>query len=235
MGRRVETQRHVCLVCSLVARHARNFLEVGSNRKTNVPKKQVIASFSLSEQGSDTRRASAVDMPPPPPRRRDLGNEDSTSYDSRSQPVLFNEAASATSLPVVASGPANTNGFGNSFDTRKGSFLVLAASALQNLKQAPPKRDSMGTGYQSLPRRPRAESYDERVLKQHLASSKDRENDPTLELGKNDGEYLESFGTFEPEGVSVSRRHRSASLGVLASACTNRNAIGFDSISEENG
>lgn len=243
MGRRTKTVQHVCLVCSLVARHAKNVLE-GSARKSSA-KKQVISSFTLSEPGPDGngRRDSAVAMPPPPPRQpgsvpipgwRNPSNSDSSSDDglrcesppSRNQLMQLSEVAAAAAPPSLLL--ANPAALGKSLDSSKNPFLAFAASALQNLKRASPAEEVMPEGFAS-PRRSRAESYDERTLKQ-LQNTKrpNAQVDPTWELDLKDDRTIDAP---EDEAVFVRRRARSASLGMLATACLSRN--GCDTIEEE--
>jgi hypothetical protein len=188
MGRRTQTVHHVCLVCSLVARHAKSVLE-GSSRKSN-SKKQVIASFTLAEPGPPVicRQTSGATMPPPPPRQpcivpaipswRNLSNSDSSSDEglpvetppSTNQLMMFSEVVAAATPPSSDS-PDYSAALGKSLDSGKNQFLTFAASALQNLKRAPPTEELPG-GLTS-PRRSRAESYDERALKQFQSPIRD--------------------------------------------------------------
>ena len=126
---------------------------------------------------------------------------------------------------------------GKSLDSGKNQFLTFAASALQNLKRAPPTKELAG-GLTS-PRRSRAESYDERALKQFqgpIRSNHQQQQqlnlcvDPTWELDLK-GEQTIDVVSKEEDCVFVNRRGRSASLGMLASACLSRD--GCDTIVEE--
>jgi hypothetical protein len=229
MGRRTKSQ-HVCLVCSLVARHARNVLE-GSSRKSNA-KKQVIASFTLAEPVPEVsdRRLSTVAMPPPPPRQpgstpiqrirspmhmySESSSEDGMpceSPPSRNQLMLFSEVAAAAAPPSHP--PCNSAALGKSLDSSKSPFLTLAASALQNLKRASPTEEEEELPEvvpTTSPRRSRAGSYDERAL---------------VPLQNQRHEQHEDV---------VRQRARSASLGMLASACLTRNGNATcDTILEE--
>jgi hypothetical protein len=241
MGRRAKNHQHVCLVCSLVARHARNVLEGSSSRKSTA-KKQVIASFTLPEPGPDVRSVNGF-MPPPPPRQRgtavpipsmrNLNSSDSSddgtpceSPPTRNQLMLFSEVAIAAAPPTAAPFVDPTL-LGRSLDSSKSPFLTFAASALQNLKKASPNGSEDGDeedherSHPPLysPRRSRAESYDERAHHKMTSPVGHRRHahdgsDPTLELDLK-GEQV--FGSDQPPVV---RRSRSASLGVLASACS---------------
>ena len=101
MGRRTMTVHHVCLVCSLVARHAKSVLE-GSSRKSN-SKKQAIASFTLAEPGPPAlvRRTSAVTMPPPPPRQPCVVSA-IPSWSNRNNRVSSSDEGSPGEIPPSA-------------------------------------------------------------------------------------------------------------------------------------
>lgn len=251
MGRRTMTVHHVCLVCSLVARHAKSVLE-GSSRKPN-SKKQAIASFTLAEPGPPVigRRTSGATMPPPPPRQpcivsaipswRNPSNSDSSSDEgfhgeitpSANQLMLFSEVVAATTPPSHS--PAYSAALGKSLDSGKNQFLTFAASALQNLKRAPPIEELPG-GLGS-PRRSRAESYDERALKQFQNPTRGTQHqpnlrvDPTWELDLKGEQMIDVVSEEKTSSGFVNRRGRSASLGMLASACLSRD--GCDTIVEE--
>lgn len=246
MGRRTQDQQHVCLVCSLVARHAKNVLEC-SPRKHNT-KKQVIASFTLPDRGPDPRpeplhhrQPSAVTMPPPPPRfgtlpipRNSNAYSDSSSDDgvvcasppSGNQLMLFSEVAVAAA-PPPASTSENPNLLGKSLDSSKSSFLTFAVSALQNLRKSSPTGEEPEP--MKSPRRHRAESYDERAIKKNAMLN--HETDPTLELDLKGEQMIASSGG---EEVVAKGRARSSSLGMLASACVSQNGSVCDTIEEEN-
>jgi len=150
--------------------------------------------------------------------------------------MLFSEVAAAAASPTTT----NPSGLGKSLDSSKSPFLAFAASALQNLKKASPTGSDDEEIIQHQPkysptRRSRAESYDERAHKmaspnnsryQHRRHAHDG-SDPTLELDLN-GEQV-----FDGAEEVIVRRSRSASLGVLASACSvSRNGT-CDTIVEE--
>jgi hypothetical protein len=248
-GRRTKASQHVCLVCSLVARQAKNVLE-GVTRKCNL-KKQVIASFTLTDTIPPTlhRRDSNAAMPPPPPRHPGLVNiplwQSPSSPEhslfegvacdcptSRNQLMLFSEVVAAASTPNDSQESREV--LGKSLDSSKIPFLALAASALQNLKRTSPNGESETI---ASPRRSRAESYDERALhRPHDPNSLRNGNlhmhvDPTLEFDLKSEVSTRNRNGEDVELTNVGRRTRSASLGMLASACLAFDACG--SIPEE--
>jgi len=250
MGRRPKNQQHACLVCSLVARHARNVLEIPS-RKTG-GKKQVIASFTLAKDADidsqDNHRESQFAMPPPPPRQRitknrqpsnsDLSSSDElVSYHSqpprnRNQLMLFSEVAAAAAPPHIGD-PFDPSVLTENLDDKRSPFLTFAASALQDLRRASPGAEDLveeSKVHCRSVRRSRAESYDERALKQKPAQFEPV--DPTIELdlkGEQDIGAEVVLG-----GEKIVRRARSASLGILASACISHESNNCDTIVEEN-
>lgn len=232
-------QQHVCLVCSLVARHARNLLE-GKTRpaRTPNPRKQVISSFTLKQTAPDStvlipRGLNPGNMPPPPPRPsasrssssspipiRGRGRlrqlvEDSPDSMSESPPsenhLMQFSAVAAAAAPPGAS-PSNPSALGKSLDSSKSSFLTFAAGMLQKMKESP----SLAEG-----RRSRAESLDMSSVSRHhkaryMPSVQFPGNDPTLEF-----ELQREMGEYIGEG-NVVRRPRSASLGVLVDCALQR-------------
>lgn len=245
-GRRPKNQNvPACLVCSLVARHARNVLEIPSRK--SICKKPVITSFTIAKNPDldtrDNNRKSQSTMPPPPPRQRinrnrslsssmDLSSsEKMTSNESRGNMndlMLFSQVAAA------ATPPQNGNSFDRSvlINNKRSSYLTFAASALQDLRRSSPSAEDAKEKSEvqcGSMRRLRAESYDERVLKQRQERSD--HVDPTLELdlkGEQDIGPKVVVG-----GENIVRRARSASLGILASACVNHERINCDTIVEE--
>ena len=140
--------------------------------------------------------------------------------------MQFSEVAAAAAPPSRSL--ANPAALGKSLDSSKSPFLAFAVSALQNLKRSSPAEDEIPGGLAS-PRRSRAESYDERTLKQFQNSNRPSQQvDPTWELDLKDDRTIDATGE---EAVFVRRRGRSASLGMLATACLSRN--GCDTIEEE--
>lgn len=140
--------------------------------------------------------------------------------------MQFSEVAAAAAAPSHSL--VNPAALGRSLDSSKNPFLAFAASALQNLKRASPAEEVIPEAFTS-PRRSRAESYDERTLKQLQNSNRPHPQvDPTWELDLKGDRTIDAP---EDEAVFVHRRARSASLGMLATACLSRN--GCDTIEEE--
>mmetsp|Transcript_19661 Transcript_19661/g.45758 ORF Transcript_19661/g.45758 Transcript_19661/m.45758 type:complete len:248 (+) Transcript_19661:728-1471(+) len=245
MGRRAKSQ-HVCLVCSLVARHARNVLEGGKQptfarkQSSGHAKRHVVASFTLKQSGNEksvvvptlSSPNQKQHMPPPPPRRQSTKTDDNT--DAAAKPtgenhlMLFSEVAAAAA-PPVAEGTAVTaqpEAQGQkSLDSDRSTFLTFAANALSNLKCAPPQLVSQ-------PRtRTRAESYDETAARM-MRSSKQQQSPPSNELDPTmEFDLLQRAVELREESDSgIIRRGRSASLGVLATCCVERTC---DPIAEE--
>jgi hypothetical protein len=140
--------------------------------------------------------------------------------------MLFSEVAIAAAPPAAAPS-VDPVLLGKSLDSSKSPFLNFAVSALQNLKKASPNGSEDGDEEEYershpplySPRRSRAESYDERAhLKMTSPAGHHRHardgSDPTLELD------LKGEQVFDSDQPPVVRRSRSASLGVLASACS---------------
>jgi len=225
MGRRQNKEQYACLICSLVARHAKTMLDVPS-RKTNA-KKQVIASFTVAkEQEMDCQNST---MPPPPPRQRPSSNRLSPNSDSSEEELSsgvhlsqFREVGTATTFSPPK----------ESFESNKSPFLEFAATTLQNLRRASPnEEDNLEEPMNQCrsPRRLRAESYDERALKHSQEYSK-KHLDPTLEL---DLKGEENIGTERMVRRGPLSRRRSASLSILASACEGHIGNHCDKIVEE--
>lgn len=227
-------QQHVCLVCSLVARHARNLLE-GKSRAAWGPntRKQAIASFTLKQTGPDSTLMvprglnPGLSMPPPPPRpsttrssstspvptfghRRQMHPLDNrcSRPPQESQLLQFSVVAAAAAPPEDI--PPHPSALGKSLDSSKSSFLTFAAGMLQKMKESPADG-----------RRSRAESLDmssaSRFHKsRYMASVSDPGNDPTLEF------ELKRGSCDEIGEEKIMRRPRSASLGVLVDCAIQR-------------
>merc|ERR1712176_1752974 len=137
--------------------------------------------------------------------------------------MLFSQVAAA------AASPQNRNSLDRAISTdilhnKRGSYLTFAASALQDLRRASSAgediKEKSKVRCRSM-RRLRAESYDERALKQRQEQSE--HVDPTLELdlkGEQDIGPKVVVG-----GENIVRRGRSASLSILASACVSHEKI----------
>lgn len=249
MGRRRRDQHYVCLVCSLVARHARNVLEIPSRKISG--KKQIITSFTLATPDINSRhinRELQFSMPPPPPRQRiiqggqtsncdlltreELTPHNSHNIRSKNHLMLFSEVAAAAATPNFED-PLDPPVPTENADDRRRSFLTFAASALQDLRRASPILEDVideSNVYHRSVRRLRAESYDERALKQKQQQSE--HVDPTIELDLKGEQDIESKVVVVSD--KILRRSRSASLGILASACINHESINCGTIVEEN-
>lgn len=221
MGRRQNKEQYACLICSMVARHAKTMLDVTS-RKNNA-KKQVITSFTVAkEQDMNCRN---ISMPPPPPRQRPPGNRWSPNSDSSTEELSAGNHL--THLREAATAASVSQNLGNN----KSPFLEFAATTLHNLRRASPNEDDSEEpmGQCRSPRRLRAESYDERALKHRQEYSK-KDLDPTLELDLKGEEQFVAERMVRRTPLS---RRRSASLSILASACEGHIRSNCDKIVEE--
>jgi len=215
-------QQHFCLVCSLVARHARNLLE-GGGRRRGPSRAKVLSSFSL-QQSKASMKVPALDgspgMPPPPPRRDATSvGEECVSPQSHNHLLQFSEVAAAAALPSATPSENTPNGvLGRSLDSSNSSFLTFAAGMLHQMKQAPsrPVADAGSV------RRCRAESYDAATaaLRMTAASRPQEANpDPTFELElRKENPVVSPKGEVVGQETGIRARPRSASLSVLATA-----------------
>lgn len=238
------SQPHVCLVCSLVARQARNVLE-GSRtpsvaRKVASGSRKPSAAYSLKQAPQDSKvvvprldpTVLKPDMPPPPPRVPNasapirIPKENDISSD-----VSMNQCESPPSasqlmrpgLAALAAAAAPLSMTGKSTDPSLLGKSLDSSSKISFLIHASGSVVSTSTSYS---RRPRSESLD--VTSPRKAKpNRYHEYDPTLETGLT--QELPPYSIDEP--IAQLARRRSASLSLLSFSSSGGSPC--DTIAEE--
>lgn len=154
---------HSCLICSLLARHARNVLESTAAAST-------LASIGLT---TTTSPISSISMPPPPPRPRtcSLG-----SIPQPQKPTLLGSTALAQNVPL----PQNSFSFSSTNNFLGKSSQVR--STINHIKPTPSYGRPRATSLDE-----RNSVFSSSKIKgqawNQSPSSRHREHDPTLEFG----------------------------------------------------
>lgn len=255
-------QPHVCLVCSLVARQARNVLDGAKStppptvaHKAASGSRKAMASFSLKQPPSDSTvvvpkldsNETKKDMPPPPPRapsgseplpipktEDNGGSNDDTMNTCESPPSTYQLMRPGLAALAAAASPSIEE---DTSAVRSALGKSLDSSKISYLIDAS-KSDSAAAAVapRSLHtrRKLRSESVD--------VASVSRVTQQQQGTAANGGEYdptLETELTRETEKGSVdapkktTTRRRSASMGVLGSDLTYQSNGPCDTIAEE--
>lgn len=234
-------QPHVCLVCSLVARQARNVLDGAKStppstvaHKAASGSRKAMASFSLKQPASESSTMvvpkldsseAKQDMPPPPPRtpngtepvpipKQDKGSQDDQTMNTcESPPSSYQLARPGLAALAAAASPSAEAGASVDYSTLGKSLDSSKISFLIDASQSGTAADaaSVPRSLQS-PRRPRSESVDFASVSR-----------TSQQQGAAAGEYDPTLETeltreVDPASVDVPKkltRRRSASLGVL--------------------
>lgn len=231
-------QPHVCLVCSLVARQARNVLD-GTKASTTSPltvahKAASGSRFSLKQPPTDTSVVvpkldageTKKDMPPPPPRAPNgseplpipttaSGSDDDDMNTCVSPPSSYQLKRPGLAALAAAASPSmeqdaskDLSTLGKSLDSSKISFLIDASKSSGTVAAASVPRSMQAT------RRIRSESVDvasvSRATQQEAAGDMGNdEYDPTLETELT--REVDPASVDEPKRANT--RRRSASVG----------------------
>lgn len=238
------SQQHVCLVCSLVARQARNVLDGARSpsvaRKAASGSRKPMAVYSLKQAPQDSKlvvprldpTGLKPDMPPPPPRvpntsapicipKKNDNNSDVPMNQCESPPSASQlmrpglaALAAAAAPPSMTGKSTNPSLLGKSLDSSSKMSFLIHASG------------SVVAASTSYSRRPRSESLD--VTSPRKANAiRYHEFDPTLENGLT--QELLPFSIDEP--IAQLARRRSASMSLLSFSSSGGSPC--DTIAEE--
>lgn len=249
-------QPHVCLVCSLVARQARNVLDAGTKstppptiaHKASSGSRKAMASFSLKQPPPDSTvvvprldsSGSKQDMPPPPPRAPngsepiDIPTKRDAYDDAHMDPCESPPSSYQLKRPGLAALAAAASPSMEEEQSADPSLLgkSLDSSKISFLIDASLSRAAAAVprSLQS-PRRTRAESVDVAAVSRFTQQQEDgvNEYDPTLETELT--REVDSASVDEPKRAT---RRRSASLGLPATQpALNSGGRTCDTITEE--